>query len=57
MSGAEILIVMISWLITLVLAFWLGWNRGWNRGHDAGTRGIVHLYKETHEQAATQIEP
>jgi uncharacterized membrane protein YhaH (DUF805 family) len=53
MSGAEILIVMISWLITLVLAFWLGWNRG----HDAGTRGIVHLYKETHEQAATQIEP
>ena len=57
MSGTEILIVMISWLITLVLAFWLGWNRGWNRGHDAGTRGIVHLYKETHEQAATQIEP
>lgn len=50
MSGAEMFIVIISWLITLVLAFWLGWNRGWNRGHDAGTRGIVHLYEETQKE-------
>jgi hypothetical protein len=43
MSDAEMFIVMISWLVTLVLAFWLGWKRG----HDAGIRGIVHIYKET----------
>jgi len=46
MSGAEIFIVMISWLITLALAFWLGWKRG----HDAGIRGIVHIYKETQKE-------
>jgi hypothetical protein len=46
MSGAEMFTIMISWLITLVLAFWLGWNRG----HDAGTRTIVLMYEETHNE-------
>jgi uncharacterized membrane protein YhaH (DUF805 family) len=46
MSGAEMFIVMISWLVTLVLAFWLGWKRG----HDAGIRGIVQFYEKTHNE-------